>query len=223
MAVQKSSIDFIQQAGAALSAAREAMANDFQMATASMTNAVLASPAGRELDSHFSSVKAIARLAHELAALDDRLKDAYFTAVALMPQSTRHIQGVADTPKMLAISSSREVPKTELVEDVTPKAKPLKSAPKARPVNKPIESKPRKAPGAYEPPASNPTAGLSANEKKALTFLSKRLSKKQFGKVNGRELAEGSGLPQGSVSIALRKLTEKGALIRNEAGAFRLG
>lgn len=216
MAVQQAGIDFIQQAGAALSAAREALANDFQQTTAAMTAAILASPAGRELDAHFAAVKAIAQLAHELAALDDRLKDAYFSAVSLKHPLVH--QGTANL--VLPKSDARPIEFIEEATEVSAKtvkrpAKRQQYAPQTAPETKASTAKKRVK-------TSVSVSGLSANEQKALAYLRLHLNSKRFASVNGRDVGEGAGLPKGSVSFALRQLCSKGVLIKNEAGLFKL-
>lgn len=132
MSIQKSTLEQVKRAGAALVDARKALADDFKGVMDQMTSAIITQPAGRDLDRQFASVKDMARLAHEMGALEERVKDILLSAMALAERGGRGTQAArTQSPRLL---SSRGVSDAVVVE-VKPTAGKVKAAPKAPLVN----------------------------------------------------------------------------------------
>jgi hypothetical protein len=51
-----------------------------------------------------------------------------------------------------------------------------------------------------------------------LHFLQKTLSTTQWARVTGKVMAQGSGLPMGSVGVSLTKLISKGKVLKDDLG-----
>lgn len=355
MSIQKSTLEQVKRAGAALVDARKALANDFKGVMDQMASAIITQPAGRDLDRQFASVKDLARLAHDMASLEERVKDILVSAMALVERgaggprtlhrsATPRLLGTTETEAMV-VDVVASVPKAQRTirasskslaptppEEVTVKASPKtkspagepKVAPKGRqkggqenlqkrgafrtgvkaaakpvgktpvksavktptatpaPVSEPVPAaapapgkgptrvakkpeaskvsvkgaasktkvpaKPQPSPKAAvlakttqpsEPSrrrsaetqvpkaASNkpvgPSSSLSGNESKVLAFVKTRLSKKKPTALTGKVVAEGAGVPAGSVSSALKQLVAKGRLVFKGEGMYLLG
>lgn len=67
------------------------------------------------------------------------------------------------------------------------------------------------------------TAALTANDNKLLRFLNRVLKGKGAVAIVGSKMAEGSGLPLGSVGVSLKKIITSGAVDQVERGTYRLG
>ncbi len=114
MSIQKSTLEQVKRAGAALVDARKALADDFKGVMDQMTSAIITQPAGRDLDRQFASVKDMARLAHEMGALEERVKDILLSAMALAERGGRSAQASrTQSPRLL---SSRGVSDAVVVE-----------------------------------------------------------------------------------------------------------
>ena len=66
-------------------------------------------------------------------------------------------------------------------------------------------------------------AALTANDNKLLRFLNRVLKNKGAVAIVGSKMAEGSGLPLGSVGVSLKKIIASGAVDQVERGTYRLG
>lgn len=360
MTIQQMTLDHVKRAEEALMSARQALGEDFKAVMERMTVQIMSQAGGLELDKHFSGVKEVARLAHEMLALEDRVKDIMASAVALMtrgaPQALtaasaassrlmgqpssvvvdavvkplkRKAKAVvatakAATPAVTAVvkkavaaapkakaprkqvkvaAKAKDVPAAVvLTATAQPKAKALPltkaavkkvtstAAAKATEAVKPkaqakARTKPSQAAGTQTAPegevkakvtpepsipakksrsaktvavaakaaaeavvpvavdggslaatadkakAGKPTprkkvaakAALSGNEAKVMKYLSGVMSKTELVPLVGREVAQGAGIPVGSVSLAIKKLVEKGHLVIGHAGGYQLG
>lgn len=161
MSIQKSTLEQVKRAGAALVDARKALADDFKGVMDQMTSAIITQPAGRDLDRQFASVKDMARLAHEMGALEERVKDILLSAMALAERRGNTAQPArTQSPRLL---SSRGVSDAVVVEvkssavkvNAKTKAK-VKAVPKAPVAND--AKKEKKAPKSVGTDESAPTA-----------------------------------------------------------------
>ncbi len=172
MSLQKSTLEQVKRAGSALVDARKALADDFKAVMEQMTSSIITQPAGRDLDRQFSSVKDMARLAHEMAALEERVKDILLSAMALAERGAAGARTVARTeaPRLLGPGV---VADAVVVVDVTPSV-PRKAQAKKVPAKKVPAKKVNKAKRAGKSTVTAPSApvavttpAVSAEPKKA--------------------------------------------------------
>ena len=214
MPIQDTSIELIQQAGQALHRARQALEGDIQASAQLITAAILHS-AGKDSDQVFSGVKEVARLAHDLEAVEGRLKDLYLNAVSVAEHRAQRVTPLVQG--RTARVAEMVLPVLSDVEDVQAKAPSARKAPKPR---KAIKA-PVKASPSVKAAKASATKRLG-NDQKLLAFFSARLNAKAFTKVTGEEIRQGAGLPAGSVSASLGKLIKQGVLEQKDRGMYRL-
>ena len=221
MPIQSTSIALIQEAGQTLQQARQALEQDVQTSAHLITAAILQT-AGKDLDQIFAGVKEVARLLHDLQALEGRLKDLYLNAVSISEHRVSGVSpllgagaGRAMDGKLSVVSEVQDVePKSEVKTRKTSKA--AKRAPVAK------KAAPKKQAVVKSKPAAPVSAPKLNNEQKLLAFLKSRLNAKSFTKISGVEMRDGSGLPAGSISASLGKLTKQGVVEHKDRGFYRL-
>jgi hypothetical protein len=71
--------------------------------------------------------------------------------------------------------------------------------------------------------AGRKPAALTANDNKLLHFLNQVLKNKDAVAIAGSKMAEGSGLPLGSVGVSLKKIIASGAVNQVGRGTYKLG
>lgn len=356
MTIQQMTLDHVKRAEEALMSARQALGEDFKAVMERMTVQIMSQAGGLELDKHFSGVKEVARPAHEMLALEDRVKDIMASAVALMTRGAPQALTAASAASSRLMGQPASVVVDAVVKPLKRKAKAVvatakaatpavtavgkkavTAAPKAKAPRKPVKvaakakdepaavvltasAQPKakalpvtkaavkkvtssaavKATEAVKPKArtkasqdagtqtapegevkakvmtepsipakksrsaktvavaakaaaeavvpvaldggsfaatadkakaGKPTprkkvaakAALSGNEAKVMKYLSGVMSKTDLVPLVGREVAQGAGIPVGSVSLAIKKLVEKGHLVIGHAGGYQLG
>lgn len=95
-------------------------------------------------------------------------------------------------------------------EDVFVKKAPLK-APSA---------KGKATTAAVEP--MSPTLRLTSNDEKVLTHLRQVLDRRSWKTLTQAAIAQGAGIPLGSVSLALRRVIAAGGIREGQKGSYRL-
>lgn len=222
MPIQDTSIELIQQAGQTLHRARQALQGDVQASAQRITAAILQS-AGKDLDSVFAGVKEVARLLHDLEALEGRLKDLYLNAVSVAGHRSPRTVPLGNAGA--ARAAEGVLPLVSEVQDVEPKAP--RAAARARGAGRSKAGK--KTPGktvtaARTTPAKAPQTARPErlnNDQKLLAFFKSRLNSKGFTRVTGQEIREGAEMPAGSVSASLARLIRQGLLEHKGRGTYR--
>lgn len=204
MAIHLKTIDQIQCAGEALSTAKDALTQDVQASTAALTQVILAQPAGSDVDRAFAALKEAARLAHEMAALEERLKDVYLAVVALVERPQRRGKQTLEPAAVVNVPALSMA--TDDVEDVVEKPQRRKRT--------------QGRPAVAARGASN--AGSTTNQQKVMGYLKTRLNRRGFGAVTVREISAGAGVPLGSVGSVMRQLVASGRLVVGERSQYRL-
>jgi len=211
MAIHLKTIDQIQRAGEALSTAKDALTQDVQASTAALTQVILAQ-AGADVDRAFAALKEAARLAHEMAALEERLKDVYLAVVALVERPQRRGRQTLEAAVVNVPALPAALGDAGDVEDAVEKP-PRRARLQRRPAVKAVKAV--KAPRVAAP-------GGTANQQKVMAYLKTRLTRRGFRAVTVRDVALGSGVPLGSVGSVLRQLVAAGALQAGERSQYRL-
>ncbi len=208
MSIAPSTLLALQQAGESLHAARNAFAQEVQSNASRVIGIVASEPFGNEADRAYTQLRSIARMAHELQAVEEQLKTMYEAAGQLM---------VPETPVLVALSDhgTRTYPHqrasgTESAEDVVVKAVPQKPARKTKAVAKATTNTAIRA------------QRMSSNDQKVLAHLKQILDRRSWKTFTQAAIAQGAGIPLGSVGLAIRRVVAAGAVREGDKGSYRL-
>lgn len=211
MSVTASTLSAIQHAGQAINEAQQALTEAVKEQAQQVMTAVANQPFGVENDKLFAHWKTIARLAQEVQSIEDQFKAIYRTAAGLVVRETPVLATLPHRSAHTAASrqSSTYVVDISAAEDVQVKSG---HAPKA-----PRRTKSRKSSHTITPAGS-----LSANDSKVLNHLKTTLNRKSWTSVTQSSLADGAGIPRGSIGVALRRLIQAGHVIDGQKGRYKL-
>ena len=207
MSIAPNTLLSLQQAGESLYAARQAFAQEVQHNASRVVGIVASEPFSNDADRAYAQLRTIARMAHELQAMEEQLKTLYGSAMELVKP---------ETPVLLALSERRSraqptVTGSEGAEDVV--VKPAKQKQPQR----------KKAAASVTAEPANPPQRLSANDEKVLAYLKQVLDRRSWKPLTQVAIAEGAGIPKGSVNLAVRRLIAAGRVREGQKGSYRLG
>lgn len=83
MSISPKTLLLLQKAGENLYAARNALAQDVQQHASRVVHMVASEPFGNDADRAYAQLRSIARMAHELQAMEEQLKTLYGSAMEL--------------------------------------------------------------------------------------------------------------------------------------------
>ncbi|EER62281.1 conserved hypothetical protein [Acidovorax delafieldii 2AN] len=198
----------LQQAGESLYAARQAFAQEVQHNASRVVGIVASEPFSNDADRAYGQLRTIARMAHELQAMEEQLKALYGAAMELTAPETPVLVALSDRH-----SRTRAHPNAtgnEGAEDVVVKPALKKQSPKKRAATK-----------VGTEPASQPQR-LSANDEKVLAHLRQVLDRRGWKTFTQASIAQGAGIPLGSVGLAIRRVIAAGAIREGQKGRYRL-
>lgn len=208
MSIAPNTLLSLQKAGESLHAARQAFAQEVQQNASRVVGIVASEPFSNDADRAYAQLRTIARMAHELQAMEEQLKTLYGAAMELV---------APETPVLVALSvrnarsRARPVaPGSEGAEDVV--VKPAKQKQSLR----------KKAAAKVEAEPSSQALRLSANDQKVLTYFKHALDRRSWKHLTQAVIAEGSGIPLGSVSLAIRRVIAAGGVREGRKGSYRL-
>jgi hypothetical protein len=209
MSLAQSALLSLQRAGESLYAARQAFAHEVQMNASHVVGIVASEPFSSEADRAYARLRSIARMAHDLQSMEEQLKTLYGSAINL---------GSPDVPVLVALSNQRER---------SPASSNAADGEGAQDtVMKPAsQKKPMKAKGAQKA-ASDPasqTPRLSGNDEAVLAYLTQVLDRRSWKTLTQATIAEGAGIPLGSVGLAVRRVVAAGLVREGQKGSYRLG
>ncbi|CAM3605166.1 hypothetical protein [Polaromonas hydrogenivorans] len=202
MPLSPSTLQAIQQAGLGLFNAHQAVSADVQAGGARAMAQMASQPFSPDNDAAYKKLLQLARMAHELQAMEEQLKLLYAQASeATSP----------DLPVLIALSSDgargdggRAAPRPD-------------KAGAEEAVVKPAAAKRSKA-------AKVKQSRLSPNDEKVMEVLKSLLDRHSARVVTQASLAQATGIPLGSIGRSLRNLVAAGSIKEEGAkGAFRLG
>lgn len=209
MSIAPTTLLSLQQAGENLYAARQAFAKEVQLNASRVVGIVASAPFSNDADRAFAQLRAIARMAHELQAMEEQLKTLYGSATELV---------VSETPVLAALSDHRshaparaKAADVESVEDVAVKPAPQKQSPKTRATAK-VTAEP-----------VSPPQPMSANDEKVVVYLKQVLDGLSWKTFTQTAIAQGAGIPKGSVGLAMRRVIAAGIVREGQKGRYRLG
>lgn len=209
--LSRSTLALLQQAGESLFSAQQAMAQEVHAGSQSVVSAVASAPFSAEADRAYAQLRTVARLSHELQAMEEQLRTAYQTASTL---AQREVQVLHALPLSRATAKASR-PQASQAEDVVVKTAGGKrraaraSAPKAA------------ARSSSSQAAQSPR--LSTNDEKVLAYLERVLNRETSTQITQASVAQGAGIPNGSIAVALKRLQQMGRVVEGERGHYRLG
>ena len=198
MSLSISTLSAIQKAGAAVfdaDAELKTAVNDYAL----RVNAAIASnPYSVGNDALFENWKVIARLSQSLTVIEEELKKVYHVAADMISD---------DQPLLVQVSGNSAAEQaSQSVAATAPETDPNDMTPTDVVVKKYRKS-------------TQP----SANAIKLLAHLKSLLKLNRFTVINQTALARDIGIPLGSMTSALRQLTERGRLIAGpNSGSYKL-
>ena len=233
MSLTSSHLSALQQAGAAVFTADAELKNAVQAYAERVTAAMQANPFGLGNDALFENWKRVARLSQTVAGIEEELKKVFFMAEELMGEDTPAVQPVPAlsapvatpvsapaedqlAPTDVRIKSTRKVAR-KAAAPLAKSAKPAKTAKTPVAVSATAPTKPAVAAA----PSVAPGA-LVGNAAKLLQHLQGLLNTNEFLPFNQSTSALATGIPLGSMTAALRKLTSIGRLSAGPGGSFKL-
>ena len=208
MSIALNTLLSLQQAGESLHAARQAFAQEVQQNASRVVGIVASEPFSNDADRAYAQLRTIARMAHDLQAMEEQLKTLYGSAMELVAPETPVLVALSDRN---ASSRARPAaPDSEGAEDVV--VKPAKQKQSLR----------KKAAAKVEAEPSSQALRLSANDQKVLTYFKHALDRRSWKPLTQAVIAEGSGIPLGSVSLAIRRVIAAGGVREGQKGSYRL-
>lgn len=194
MSLSPKNLSSIQKAGQAVHGASEAIAATVRTQAESMVASVASQPFGVESEQSIARFKVLARLGQGLVAVEAQLQELYAMAADLANPASDVI--------ILSSLSQRKAASNAAAVDVV--AKPAKAAKKGK-------------------KSARQAITLTANDNKLLQFLQGALKQGAVTVMTGAAMADGSGLPLGSVGLSLKRILATGAVQLTGRGAYQLG
>ena len=198
MSLSPLTLKLMQQAGQGLFGAQQAVSADVQLLGARVVALTASQPFDPDNDSAYKQLRSLARMAHELQAMEQQLKALYAQASeALQPQ----LAVLTALPHHSGHGAQR--PDRASAQEAVIKPAPARAAKKATKNN-----------------VRRP-ARLSPNDVKVMAHLQGVLERQSFRPLTHASIAHAARMPVGSVGIALRRLAAAG-LIAERKGSYRL-
>ena len=213
MTLSPATLRLLQQAGQGLYSAQQAVSADVQAFGARVLALTASQPFDPDNDSAYKQLRSLARMAHELQAMEEQLKALYAQAGDAVRPELGLLVALPHNSNASSASGpgARRPDKGSAQEAVVKSAgSAAKTAKKARPGPKPAQAK---APRPARP---------SANDEKVLAHLKSVLERDSFKPLTHANIAQAAKMPVGSVGIALRRLAAAG-LVNESKGSYRLG
>jgi hypothetical protein len=206
MSIHPDTLANLQRAGQQVFDASEAFKSDLQAIAAALVQQVAAEPTSQDSDSAYQRLKLISALTKELQEVDQTLRGIYARATSLMSPEVK---------PSLALAGPKSKPEAD-IQDATVKALSGAKPKSVRQVKK------SSAPRQKRANSSNPGQKRVPNSQRLFDYLSKAIGALDGISLTHADLAEGSGLPTGSVGAALKALLNKGAILEVAASTYAL-
>ncbi len=210
MSVTAATLSAIQQAGQAIDVARQSLAEAVQEHAQRVMMAVADQPFSVGNDKLFSQWKTVARLAQEVQAIEEQFKALYQTASDMAEPEAQVLKALPHAARTRATGpQGTYAMDTSAAEDVQVKPAPAAKGPRS--------AKAGKAARRQSAPRSR-----GGNDAKVLNFLKTTLNRKSWKRLTQSEMADGAGIPNGSIAVSVRRLTDSGTLREGEKGFYKL-
>lgn len=208
MSLAPSALLSLQRAGESLYAARQAFAQEVQINASHVVGIVASEPFSSEADRAYARLRSIARMAHDLQSMEEQLKTLYASALDL---------GSPEVPVLVALSNPRQRPPASTNPGDIAGAEDAEVKPLSQ--KKPLKAKAAKN-AASEP--STPIPRMSGNDAAVLAYLKQVLDRRSWKTFTQAAIAEGAGIPRGSVGLAMRRVMAAGIVREGQKGSYRL-
>ena len=209
MSISPSTLLALQKAGEGLHTARQAFAQEVQSNAGRVVGIVASEPFSAEADRAYAQLRAVARMAHELQSIEEQIKTMYGAAAEVMQPETPVIVALPDRGRHSRVRQGSE--NLDEAEDVVVKPTLHRQSSKTQPLQKRMNET-----------ASQPQR-LSSNDEKVLAHLKKVLDRRSWVTMTQGSIAQGAGIPLGSVGLAMRRLVAAEAVRERGKGSYRLG
>lgn len=206
MSISANTLRSLQLAGESLHAARQAFAQEVQQNASRVVGIVASEPFSNDADRAYAQLRTIARMAHELQAMEEQLKTLYGSAMELVKPETPVLVDLSDR-RARAQPGATDV---EAAQDVV--VKPAKHKQPQR----------KKAAASVTAEHAKRHQRLSANDEKVLAYLKQVLDRRSWKPLTQGAIAEGAGIPKGSVNLAVRRVIAAGMVREGQKGSYRL-
>lgn len=213
MTAMTATLTALESAGRAVQEACLSLEQDFARCSQRIAAAVLQDPGGTAGDGLYAQCKEMALLSREITGLGEQLQRLHAKARQLqamepalvleLPKSAKKRVAIAAT--VPAVPGDAVLQEHPDVQDVS--FKEVRSRRTAAPVRS------RRASSAAPRPS---------NDVAVMAYLKTVLNRRGFRVLKHTAIAQGAGIPTGSVGASMARLRARGAVLSNEAGALRL-
>jgi hypothetical protein len=215
MSLSKTTLSAIQQAGHGLHKATVVVAAAVREQAEHMVTTVATLPYQAEGEQAFANFKMLARLSQDLQSLEEQLRTLYATASELASPE----MDVVSLPRATARARAVNLAQNNLAEDAIVKPASARGSKGRAKAGSPKASK--KAKSAKVSKAAKPL-GLTSNDSRVLDYLKTVLTSDSWTTLTGAAVAQGAGMPLGSVGISLKKVVLVGAVLKTGKGSYQL-
>lgn len=224
MSLSKSTLSAIQQAGQALHKATVVVAGAVREQAEHMVATVASQPFEAEGDQAFANFKMLARLSQDLLALEEQLKSLYANASDLASPVMDVVSALPHAgPRARAAAQTQNDAAEDAVVKPASETRSRRTAAPAKAASKAAGKASAKVAGKAAGKAGKPRgATLSANDTRLLNFLQSALNRTAWTALTGVTMAQGSGLPLGSVGVSLKRVMAMGAIKKTGRGSYKL-
>ncbi len=223
MSITPTTLSAIQQAGAAIYAARELLANSVTEHAQRVMGAIKHDPTHRDNEQSLEDWKKLTQLAREVEAADLQFRTIYFTAERMLVQEVEVLPALAHQAPSPKASPALNPPQVQdviakpgTVKTLKPSAK-KKLASVAAVANAPKEVV-TSSRGANETAAQK----LTKNDQKVLGHLQTVLSGQTWARLTLQVIAVGAGIPNGSSAASMARLIKAKKVEVDAQGQYRL-
>ena len=208
MSLSNTTLSAIQQAGHGLHQATLVVSAALREQAEHMVAAVASQPYQAEGEQAIANFKLLARLSHDLQALEEQLRTLYATASEL---ASPEMDVVVALPRAAGRSRATSGGSEQVAEDA---------------VIKPASARRTKGPAAAPARTWRGKGGkplvLTGNDHKVLDYLKSVLNRDAWTAVTGATVAHGAAMPLGSVGISLKRVVQAGAVKKRGKGSYQL-
>ncbi len=223
MSINPTTLSAIQQAGAAIYAARELLAHSVTEHAQRVMGAIKHDPTHRDNEQFLEDWKALTQLAREVETAEQQFRTIYFAAERMVMQEVQVLPALtnqASSPKVEPATNTAQI-QDVVAKPVSKKAVKPKTAKKVasgvKAINSPVET------GATpDVVTAAPALKLSKNDQKVLGHLQTVLSNNSGTRLTLQSIALGAGIPNGSSAAAMSRLIKAKMVEVDAQGQYRL-
>jgi len=210
MSLSKSTLSAIQIAGQGLHQATVVVSAAVREQAEHMVATVASQPFQAEGEQAFANFRLLARLSQDLLGLEQQLRQLYATAAELASPEMDVVASLPHTSGRARASDANDTAEDAVVKPATQR----RAAPGAR--------KTHSAKSTAKATTKASAVTLTANDKKVLDHLKKVLKAGAWTDLTGAAVAQGAGMPLGSVGVSLKKVIASGAIKKKGRSSYQL-